>query len=272
VTEPRASRPSYARAFWGLILRDLRVLRRTFWPFITRTGMNPLLTVFVFAYVFPKIGQGMHFASADGPDFGTILVPGLVAVAIVFQGIAAVALPLAMELSATREIEDRVLAPLPNWMVAAEKIVFAAVQGVVAGLFVFPLLYLIPATPIQIDVQSWPLLALVVLLASTLSGALGLALGTWVEPRQIGLMFAVVVVPMTFLGCVYYPWAALGPIPWLKALVLVNPLVYMSEGLRAALTPDLPHMPMLWFLSALVLTTALLAWFGIRSFRRRTID
>jgi ABC-2 type transport system permease protein len=214
----------------------------------------------------------MHFASADGPNFGTILVPGLVAVAIVFQGIAAVALPLAMELSATREIEDRVLAPIPNWLVASEKIVFAAVQGVVAGLCVFPLLYLVPATPVDIHVQSWPLLAVVVVLASLLSGALGLALGTSVAPRQIGLMFAVVVVPMTFLGCVYYPWAALGPIPWLKTLVLVNPLVYMSEGLRAALTPELPHMAPTLFLAALVIATALLGGFGIRAFRRRTID
>jgi ABC-2 type transport system permease protein len=195
-----------------------------------------------------------------------------VAVAIVFQGIAAVALPLAMELSATREIEDRVLAPIPNWLVASEKIVFAAVQGVVAGVVVFPLLYLVPATPVEIHVQSWPLLAVVVLLASLLSGALGLALGTSVEPRQIGLMFAVVVVPMTFLGCVYYPWAALGPIPWLKTLVLINPLVYMSEGLRAALTPELPHMSAPLFLAALVLATLLLGGFGIRAFRRRTID
>jgi ABC-2 type transport system permease protein len=234
--------------------------------------MNPLLPLFVFAYVFPQLWPGMHLASADGPNFGTILVPGLVAVAIVFQGIAAVALPLAMELSATREVEDRVLAPLPNWLVASEKIVFAAVQGVVAGLFVFPLLYLVPATPVDIHVQSWPLLAVVVLLASLLSGALGLALGTSVAPRQIGLMFAVVVVPMTFLGCVYYPWAALGPIPWLKTLVLVNPLVYMSEGLRAALTPELPHMAPILFLAALVIATALLGGFGIRAFRRRTID
>jgi ABC-2 type transport system permease protein len=85
-------------------------------------------------------------------------------------------------------------------------------------------------------------------------------------------MFAVVVVPMTFLGCVYYPWAALGPIPWLKTLVLVNPLVYMSEGLRAALTPELPHMAPTLFLAALVIATALLGGFGIRAFRRRTID
>ena len=46
---------------------------------------------------------------------------------------------------------------------------------------------------------------------------------------------------MTFLGATYYPWARLSPIPWLKVAVLVNPLVYMSEGFRMALTP-VPHM------------------------------
>lgn len=269
MTEPKRQ---YARAFGGLMLRDTRVLIRNFAPFVTRTVMNPLLSVFVFAYVFPKIGQGMQSGGANGANFATILVPGLIAVAMVFQGIAAVALPLSMELGATREIEDRVLAPIPNWLVAVEKIVFGGLQGVVAGLAVFPLVYLVPATPVDVQVHSWPLLVVVIALASLASGALGLALGTVVRPQHIGLMFAVVVVPMTFLGCVYYPWAALHPIRWLQLGVLINPLVYMSEGLRAALTPGLPHMPAALYLSALIAAVAALSAVGIIAFRRRTID
>jgi ABC-2 type transport system permease protein len=85
-------------------------------------------------------------------------------------------------------------------------------------------------------------------------------------------MFAVVVVPITFLGCVYYPWALLHSIPWLQLLVLLNPLVYMSEGLRAALTPALPHMAPAAFLGALALSTALLTAIGVRAFVRRTVS
>lgn len=262
----------YGGAFAGLLRRDARVLVRNLAPFLTRTIMNPLLSVFVFAYVFPRIGQGMRGAGAGGASFATILMPGLIAVAMVFQGIAAVALPLSMELGATREIEDRVLAPIPNWLVAVEKIVFGAVQGVIAGLAVFPLVYFIPATPVDMHVASWPLLVVVIALASLASGALGLALGTVVRPQHIGLMFAVVVVPMTFLGCVYYPWAALHPIRWLQVGVLINPLVYMSEGLRTALTPGLPHMPVGLFLAALSVAVLVLSGIGIRAFRRRTID
>lgn len=261
----------YLRPLWGMVLRDLRVLRRTFVPLFTRTVMNPLLFVFVFTYVFPQIGQSFQGGPA-GVSYATVVVPGLVAVGMVFTGISAVALPLSMELGGTREIEDRVLAPVPVALVALQKLVMGAVQGILAGLVVFPLVTFVPATPVELHVASWPLLLAVVGLASLTAGALGLALGTIVRPQQIGLMFAVVVVPITFLGCVYYPWALLHPIPWLQWLVLLNPLVYMSEGLRAALTPGLPHMPPWAFLGALTLATLVLGAVGVRAFTRRTIS
>jgi ABC-2 type transport system permease protein len=270
VSDPGRFR-GYAAALWGMVLRDLTVLRRNLAPFVTRTVMNPLLFVFIFTYVLPRIGQGVQTGAA-GVSYATIIVPGLVAVGMVFQGISAVALPLSLELGATREIEDRVLAPLPVELVAIEKLLFGAAQGILAGAVVFPLVYIVPATEVTIRVANWPLLVGVILLASLTSGALGLALGTIVRPQQIGLMFALVVVPITFLGCVYYPWAMLHSIRWLQVLVLVNPLVYMSEGLRAALTPDLPHMPTLAFLGALTGATLLLGGIGVRAFVRRTIS
>ncbi len=256
-------------AFRGLLVRDLRVLRRNLGEFLGRTLIQPFLFVFVFTFVFPKIGQG--FTGPGGESFATILVPGLVAVAIVFTGIMSVGLPLSIEFGATKEIEDRLMAPLPVWGVAVEKVVFAACQSALAGLCVFPLVYLVPATPVSVHVESWPLLIVVMALACVLSGSLGLVLGTVVRPEKIGLMFALIVVPLTFLGCVYYPWAQLEPVRWLQILVLLNPLVYLCEGLRAALTPTLPHMPTWAFLGATVLAVALLLGIGVKLFIRRVI-
>jgi ABC-2 type transport system permease protein len=121
---------TYAHAFAGLLARDTRVLRREFIPFLLRTVMNPILFTFVFAYVFPKIGEGFH--SGGSVNFATILVPGLIAVAMIFQGIAAVALPLVNELGRTKEMEDRIMAPLPIAGVALEKILFGALQSILA--------------------------------------------------------------------------------------------------------------------------------------------
>jgi len=268
---------SRARQEWmgtvlALLARDLRVLRRQLGQFLIRTIMQPLLLVFVFAYVFPKIGQGFRGGSA-GTTFTTVLVPGLIAVAINFQGIQAVALPLVQEFSFSKEIEDRVLAPVPVWLVGLEKIIAGAVQSIMAAAVVFPVVYLVHAQGAapRVHVHDWPLFVFAVVFASVLAAALGLFIGTVIDPRKITLLFSVVVLPITFLGCVYYPWATLSPIPWLKYLVLVNPLVYMTEGLRASLTPQLPHMPVWATVLALLGGSIVLTAVSLRTFTRRVV-
>jgi ABC-2 type transport system permease protein len=266
----------YTHAFVGLMLRDLRVLSREIAPFLIRVAMNPLLFLFVFTYVMPHMSGGAGSPMAGvmngAGGFGTVLLPGLMAVAIMFSGIAAVALPLSTEFGITREIDDRVMCPLPIGAVAVEKIVFSAFQSIIAAALVFPLAYYIPSTPVLAHVWSWWFFGIVLVLASLLAGALGLTIGTSVQPKQIGLIFGVVVVPITFLGCVYYPWAALNHIRWLQIGVLVNPIVYMSEGLRAALTPSLGHMNDVFILVGLVGFLALLTWVGMRGFQRRVLS
>ncbi len=257
------------RVVFGLWARDFRVLRREWLPFTLRTIMNPLLTVFVFTYVLPRTGESLP--SGGTGSFATILVPGLVAVAMVFTAIAAVALPLSMELGATREIEDRVLAPVPLATVPLAKVAFGAFQALMAGVVVFPIVTLIPLGPVHIHVASWPMLALMLVLACWLAAAFGLALGTAVRPQHIGLMFAVILTPLIFLGCVYYPWAALHPIRWLQVAVLANPLMYMSEGLRIALTPEVPHLATAVTAGMLLLVAVLLTVLGVRGFVRRVV-
>lgn len=264
----------YARAFGGLFVRDLHVLRREFLPFVIRVCMNPLLFLFVFTYVIPHMDTGAAMnptGAMAGGGFSTVLLPGLMAVAIMFSGIAAVALPLAQEFGITREIDDRVMCPLPVPAVAIEKICFSAVQSVIAACFVFPLAYYVPTTHPVVHVSNWLFLMVVIALASLTAGALGLTIGTSVKPQQIGLIFGVVVIPITFLGCVYYPWAALSRIKWLQIGVLINPIVYMSEGLRAALTPSLKHMHPVLIVSMLVASLCLLTWLGVKGFLRRVI-
>ncbi len=278
-TQPVAVRPvasqttQYVRAFVGLFLRDVYVLRRELFPFVIRVCMNPLLFLFVFTYVFPHMQGGAATnptAVLPGASFSTVLLPGLMAVAIMFSGIAAVALPLAQEFGITREIDDRVMCPLPVAAVAIEKICFSAVQSVIAAAIVFPLATYVPAVRPATHITSWPFLIVVIVLASLTAGALGLVIGTSVKPQQIGLIFGVVVIPITFLGCVYYPWAWLHPIPVLQYAVLLNPIVYMSEGLRAALTPT-QHMNPILIVGMLCIFLCFLTYLGVRGFLRRVI-
>jgi ABC-2 type transport system permease protein len=262
----------WLQTFGALLARDIRVLRRNFGQFLIRTIMQPLLFVFVFAYVFPKIGQGFHGA-AGGVNFPTVLVPGLIAIAINFQGIQAVALPLVQEFSVSKEIEDRVLAPVPVWVVGLEKIFAGAMQSLIAAGVVFPIVYLVhaPGQAPSVHVYNAALFGFALLFASFLAASMGLFIGTVLDPRKVTLLFAVVVLPLTFLGCIYYPWAALTPVMWLKVVVLFNPLVYMTEGLRTALTPEVPHMPVWAFMLALAGGSVGLGIVSLRTFHARVV-
>jgi ABC-2 type transport system permease protein len=265
----RSARAAGVTAFRALLARDLHVLVRNLREFLPRTLLQPLLLVFVFAYVFPKIGQGIGGSGAAASAFSTMLVAGVVGLAVLFQGIQSVALPLVTEFGVTREIEDRVLAPLPVDFVAIEKITSGALQSLFSAIIVFPIAYFVPATPVHLNFH-WLILLTLTPLACLMCGAVGLMFGTVFSPRTLPMLFGVVVLPITFLGCIYYPWAALAPIKWLQIAVLANPLVYVTEGFRAALT-NAPTMSLWAIYPMLIALTALFTFIGLRNFRKRVI-
>jgi ABC-2 type transport system permease protein len=256
-------------AFRALLLRDLVVLRKTLKEFIPRTILQPFLLVFVFTYVFPKIGQGVGGTEAAS-GFSTLLVAGVVGIAILMQGIQSVSLPMVQEFGYTREIEDRVLAPMPVWLVAIQKAIWGALSGLFSALLVFPIAAIVPATPVSLNIN-WPVLLTLAPLACYMSGALGLTFGTRFDPRTVPLLFGIIVIPLTFLGCVYYSWSSLEAIRWLQILVLVNPLVYMCEGFRAALTTS-SHMSLWAIYGAVIGFSVLFTWQGINGFKRRVLS
>ena len=265
-------------ALRALILRDLLVLRKNFAEFLVRTLIQPFLLVFVFLYVFPSIGQGVGGGGgAHESDFATVLVPGVVAISIMFQGIQAVALQLSAEFGYTREIEDRVQAPCPIWLVAVAKVLSGSVQGALAAVVVFPIAAVIHAPGVQTHLSiTWWIVLTLIPLACVAMTSLGLLLGTVFEPRNIGLMFGFIVLPLTFLGGTYYQWTRLAPVQvdgihWLQIVVLVNPLIYVAEGMRAGLT-NISHMPLYVVYPVLVGFCAIFLTLGLRNFSRRVLS
>jgi ABC-2 type transport system permease protein len=281
IAEAPEPRPTLIKTYNAMMARELRVLRRNAVATFTRAVMQPLMFVFVFAYVFPKIGGGINLAggaaasrATSSVNFATILVPGLMASMLLMQGIMAVTFPLVMEFSWQRTIEDRALAPVPIRVLAIQKISAGAIQSLIGAIIVFPIVLFVHAAgqAPHVHVTNWVLLALILIFASQLTASLGLLLGTLMDPRKMQMLFAVILLPATMLGCVYYPWSALHDIRWLQIVVLINPMVYMSEGLRAVLTPSLGHMPMWGVLLALVGGTLVFSVLGTITFTKRVLN
>jgi ABC-2 type transport system permease protein len=272
----RSAAAASRSALYALLLRDVTVLRKHLVEFVLRTIIQPFLLVFVFLYVFPQIGQSVGGTGRGAASFATVLVPGVVGISIMFQGVQSVALQLSQEFGFTREIEDRVQAPCPVWLVAVAKVLAGVMQALIASVIVFPIAAVVHARGVHasFDVR-WVVVTLLPLTCLMFSG-LGLVLGCVFEPRNIGLMFGFIVLPLTFLGGTYYQWTRLssvhvGGFRWLQILVLVNPLVYVNEGLRAAFT-DVPHMHLYIIYPVLITFSVLFLTIGIRAFRRRVLS
>jgi ABC-2 type transport system permease protein len=256
---------STGKVFLALLRRDLRVARRELPSFLVRVTLQPLLFIVVFGYLLPKMGFVQR-------GYGAAMLPGVLAVSLALSSVQSVALPMVADFGWTREIEDRLLAPVSIRIVALEKVVSGVLQGVVAALFVLPVARLIMGPIEALTFGHAGVVLGVTLLGSAAFSNLGLLMGTAIQPQQIGLMFSVVVAPMIFFGCAYYPWQGLAPVPLIRYAVLVNPLVYVAEGMRAALTPGLPHMRIGLVLAALTLATGGFWAAGIRAFERRAIS
>jgi ABC-2 type transport system permease protein len=85
-------------------------------------------------------------------------------------------------------------------------------------------------------------------------------------------MFSMVMTPMIFFGCTYYPWSALHTFPTLQKAVLINPLVYASEGMRATLAPQIAHLPITVVMLALLFFDILLLVVGLRQFEKKSVS
>ena len=253
------------KTFLALLARDAHVARRNFFPLLLQTFLQPMMFVFIFGRVMVSSGY-------MAPAYKSLLLPGIMAISMVFTGVWAVAMPLIAEFQFTHEIEDRLLAPINISWLAIEKVLFGTVQSLIAGLAVIPAALVLLRPGVELSMRSPLSFASVTLLVALFSACGGLALGCSISQTHIGLMFSMVLTPMIFFGCAYYPWSALAHFPVLQRVVLVNPLVYASEGLRGTLVPQFPHLSMLAVFVGLIFFDTLLLGVGLRQFHRKAVS
>lgn len=262
--QPAQYNVSPAKVFLALLSRDARVTRRELPFFLIRTTMQPLMFIVVFGFLLPKMGF-------LGAQYKATLLPGILGISLTMSAIQSVALPMMQDFGWTNEIEDRLLAPIPIPLIAIEKILVGTIQGLIAGLFVLPIARLIMGPIPGLTLTHITETVGIALLGSATFSAIGLYMGTAIKPQQIGFMFSLIIAPMLFFGCAYYPWRGLDVVPVMKYAVLINPLVYVAEGLRGVLTPASPHMPLPVVVAALSGMLLIVGWLGVRSFLKRAL-
>ncbi|MDR0344630.1 MAG: ABC transporter permease [Nocardiopsaceae bacterium] len=253
-----------AQAFLAILHRDLHVTRRELPAFLTQVVLQPLFLLFVFGKVLTELGY-------TRPGYTSVLFPGIVALTAFVTALQGIALPLSVEFSFTGDVQDRLQAPLPTSLVAVEKLLFSTLRALAAAAIMFPLGILVLGV-IPWRGEGLPMAIAILTLAALNGSATGLILGTLATANRISLVFALVLTPLLFTGCSQYPWQSLAQLPWFQVITACNPLTYASEGLRTALSPQIPHLPGWACVLALTGWSLLLGAAGIRGFLRRALD
>jgi ABC-2 type transport system permease protein len=247
----------------AILRRDLFVTGREFPVFLAQVILQPLFLLFVFGKVLTELGYAR-------PGYEQVLFPGLVALAAVLTGLQSTALPLVIEFSYSNEIEDRLLAPLPTGAVALEKVVFAAMRACVAAAVMFPVgVWILGSIPWQ--ASTGVAVVVMIVLGSLIGAAMGLILGTYVPPNRISVTLTLAITPLIFTGSSQYPWPSLSTLRWFQVLSALNPMTYVSEGLRGLMAPSVPHIQTWICFVVAVGSLAILMAIGMIGFNRRAM-
>jgi ABC-2 type transport system permease protein len=256
--------PRQRQVFFAVLGRDVYVTWGEFPVFLAQVILQPFFLLFVFGKVLGSLGYTTN-------GYSDLLFPGLLALTAVITGMQTLAFPLVIEFGWTKEIEDRLLAPMSTLLVAAEKVLFASIRALIATAVMIPIgILVLGSIPWRWD--ALPLFLVMVVLGSLLGASLGLVLGTLVKPNRINIVFSLVFTPLLFTGCSQYPWPSLDKLPWFQVVTALNPMTYVSEGLRAALVPSVPHIAPWICILVLCGSLVLLLSIGVRGFMRRSID
>ncbi len=227
-------------AFWAMVERDLLVQWRDKWEFVFRVGMLPFILILVYGYMLPAVGILPE-------SFPTHMFCGMIGMSMLITGIHGTAVPVSMDFHNLREIEDRLLAPVSSSTVAYAKMFVGILESFIGGLIVLPisLIFMGSRISIQMTAASVPLLLLVLVLTAVASAVLGLLAGTIVKPSQVAAMFPGFLMPVVFLGSIFYTWKQLAPLPAMQVITLLDPLTWINEAIRAIMTPQIDSLPLL---------------------------
>jgi ABC-2 type transport system permease protein len=247
--------------FGALMARDLFVTIRELPSFLVQVVVQPFFTLFVFGTVLGGLGL-------VSPDLLRILLPGVVGMTVFITALQNTALPLVLDFAATREIDDRLFAPISTSAVAVEKVVFGALRGLIAGVL------MVPVGVLLLGGVHWSLSAVpgflgIGMLGALVGGALGLVIGTSVPWRHINIVFAAIVTPLMFTGAAQFPFFGLASMRWFQVISALNPLTYVTEAMRWLLVPDVQSIPIWIDVLILVLAIVVFLLIGTAGFRRR---
>lgn len=213
--------------FWVLLDREIK----RFGKVLVQTIITPLINSSLYLLIF-GVSLGQSISLASGVSYLAFLIPGLVMMGCLNN---------AFQNSSSSIVSSRFGGDLEDYRVSAlshQQIIWAlAFGGLIRGLVVGSITFLVGQIFYfniegQILGLAHPLVLLFFICVGGLSFAtLGISVAFWAKTfDQMSAVGAFVLLPLLYLGGVFFSIESLHPF-W-KSLALLNPLLYLINGVR----------------------------------------
>lgn len=211
-------------ALYTLIRRELvrmfRIASQVFLP--------PIITTLLYFLIFGTV-IGDKIGTVQGSPYSLFIAPGLVMMGVISNAYANVSSSL-FSMRFQKSIEELLVSPMHQGLL----LLGFTLSGVLRGLIVAFLVFVVSSFFLDVDFRHLPLTLLVVVLVAALFSLAGFTNGLLARNfDDVAIVPTFILTPLTYLGGVFYSTSMLPPF-WQK-ISLFNPIFYMVSALREAM-------------------------------------
>lgn len=253
---------NYTAIVYHLICRDLRVFKGEFWGKLINTSLLLFTTIVIFSYFLPSYGLESNY--------GSFLLVGVIAGFGFFEVMGKVSVMMA-DMEGDKTILYLLSLPLPSWMVFTYFAVSWSILSSMLSLIMFPIGKILLFREFSFSKFNFFELPLIFIMSNLFFGFFALWLSAVLKKMSsLTHLFIRVINPMYSFGGWWYSYYAISKLyPALGVLHLINPLLYVMEGMRAATLGQQGYLPFWISFSALSAFTLFFAFDAIRRLQRR---
>lgn len=250
------------QVFWQLFISELGEVKHVLKDKLIDNLLYMGCFILLFGYIIPLPDQGMQY----GPFIAASMIASLS-----FWDVALGGYGFLMDLEGNKVISYDLIMPIPTNWVFFKKILVSAVKACIVGCYAIPLGKLLLWNQFSLTAIDPIRLIVAFITCNIFFGAFGLWFISMIPSvAKIESWFARLIMPMWFFGATQFSWQSLHHIsPTVAYIDLLNPIVYVMEGMRAAVLGQGSFLPFWNCMAVLWALTFILGAWGISILKKR---
>ena len=251
------------KIFFYLIYRDLLILKKDFWDTFIDMLVWPTIASIIFGYIMPQI-------SNVGPNYGGFVLLGAIITIATVSALDS-ATQIISDLDNNRLIDYFLTLPISPSLFFVKLATSITLKSLILTLPIFPLGKLLLLKRFSLLHLSFIKFCMMYLCITFFIGFFALWIVSWVKHQDAIIhVWLRLYNPMMWFGGILFSWKQIfETIPLISYLMLLNPVTYAIEGLRASVLGQENFLNYWICLVVLLVYTIFIATISVRRLHKR---